>query len=139
VDAVEISTSGGHVVALGLPETPYPYAGETREVLEDVHRLGGFGIAAHPDSPKSDLLWRDWGLPVDGIELINLDTAWRKHLPDAGWRPTVHLLAALGTYLVRPAETITRFSVTTDRCSPSGTTRQATTSVDLAGWMRTRD
>ncbi len=106
VDAVEISTSGGHVVALGLPETPYPYAGETREVLEDVHRLGGFGIAAHPDSPKSDLLWRDWGLPVDGIELINLDTAWRKHLPDAGWRPTVHLLAALGTYLVRPAETI---------------------------------
>src|SRR5262245_27370983 len=106
VDAVEISTNGGHLVALGLPATPYPYAGETREVLEDVHRLGGFGIAAHPDSPKADLLWRDWDLPMDGVEIVNLDTAWRKHLPQAGWRPTLHLLAALGTYLVRPPETI---------------------------------
>ena len=54
VDAVEISTSGGHVVALGLPETPYPYAGETREVLEDVHRLGGFGIAAQWEERPAD-------------------------------------------------------------------------------------
>ncbi len=79
LDAVEISTNGGHLVALGLPAAPYPLAGEAGDVLEDVHRLGGFGIAAHPDSPKADLQWRDWEVPFDGIEIVNLDTAWRVH------------------------------------------------------------
>ena len=46
IDAVEISTTGGHYVALGLKQTPYRLAGEPRDVIEDVTRLGGFGIAA---------------------------------------------------------------------------------------------
>ena len=29
--------------------------GEPRDVVEDVKRLGGFGYAAHPDSPKTEL------------------------------------------------------------------------------------
>jgi len=36
---------GGHVVALDLPEAPYPLAGEPRDVLEDITRAGGFAIA----------------------------------------------------------------------------------------------
>ena len=36
IDAVEISTDGGHVVALGLARSPYPLAGEPRDVLDDV-------------------------------------------------------------------------------------------------------
>src|SRR5580765_1121732 len=52
IDAVEISTTNGHLVALGLPKAPYPLAGDGRDVLEDVHRLGGIAIAAHPESPK---------------------------------------------------------------------------------------
>ena len=52
IDAVEISTEDGHVVALGLPQTPYPLGGEARDVVEDVARLGGMSIAAHPGSPK---------------------------------------------------------------------------------------
>ncbi len=53
LDGVEISTSGGHYVALGLPgASPYRLAGEPRDVVEDVRRMGGFGVAAHPDSPK---------------------------------------------------------------------------------------
>ncbi len=62
IDAVEISTTDGHLIALGLPQAPYRLAGEARDVLEDVHRLGGFGIAAHPDSPKAELQWRDWNV-----------------------------------------------------------------------------
>jgi predicted metal-dependent phosphoesterase TrpH len=53
LDAVEISTAGGHYIAVGMGASPYPLAGESRDVVEDVHRLGGFGIAAHPDSPKA--------------------------------------------------------------------------------------
>ena len=59
IDAVEISTTGGHYVALGLDRAPYRLAGEPRDVVEDVHRLGGFGVAAHPDSPKAQLQWKD--------------------------------------------------------------------------------
>src|SRR5262249_56345205 len=65
---VEISTNGGHYIAIGMPESPYPLGGEARDVVEDVHRLGGFGIAAHPDSPKAELRWRDWTLPFDAVE-----------------------------------------------------------------------
>ena len=53
IDAVEISTASGHVVALGLPRAPYPLGGETRDVVEDVQRLGGLAIAAHPASREA--------------------------------------------------------------------------------------
>src|SRR3954466_16340825 len=48
VDAVEISTNGGHYVALGLGPAPYPLGGEADAVIEDVSRLGGVGVAAPP-------------------------------------------------------------------------------------------
>src|SRR5437762_14056821 len=55
LDGVEISTTGGHYAAVGLPAAPYPLGGEARDVVDDVRRLGGFGIVAHPDSPKAEL------------------------------------------------------------------------------------
>lgn len=106
LDAVEISTVHGHLLALGLPQAPYPLGGEARDVLEDVHRLGGIGFAAHPDSPKPDLQWRAWSAAIDGVELVNLDTAWRVIAGEPGWRPKARLLKALATYPIRPAETI---------------------------------
>ena len=111
LDGVEISTNGGHYIALDLPAAPYPLAGEARDVVEDVRRLGGFGIAAHPDSPKPQLRWRDWAAPFDGIELLNLDTGWRLWAEQAGgsagkWSARRHLAAALLDYPFRPAETI---------------------------------
>ncbi|MBI4487354.1 MAG: hypothetical protein HY655_15225, partial [Acidobacteria bacterium] len=122
VDAVEISTSGGHYIALDMPPAPYPLAGEARDVVEDVRRLGGFGIVAHPDSPKPDLRWQDWTAPFDGIETMNLDTSWRLWVqravsgptpgstPPAGrssaWQARGRLAAALVGYSFRPAETI---------------------------------
>ena len=86
LDGVEISTTGGHYIALDMPAAPYPLGGEARDVVEDVRRLGGFGIAAHPDSPKPELRWREWDAPFDGIEILNLDTSWRLWAEQAGDR-----------------------------------------------------
>lgn len=100
IDAVEISTEGGHVVALGMETAPYPLGGEARDVLEDVRRLGGFSIAAHPDSAHPDLRWRDLDLPFDALEWLNGDSQWR----DESW---LALARAAATYPVRPVETLT--------------------------------
>ena len=105
LDGVEISTAGGHYIAIGMGAAPYPLAGESRDVVEDVHRLGGFGIAAHPNSPKDELRWGDWETPIDGLELINLDTSWRVQMA-GGARGKFHLLRALLAYPIRPGETI---------------------------------
>jgi hypothetical protein len=99
IDAVEISTSGGHYAAIGLGRAPYPLAGEPRDVAEDVRRLGGFGVATHPLSEKAGLTWRDWGVPVDAVEWLNGDSLWR----DA---PGARLARAAWTYLLRPVPTI---------------------------------
>src|SRR5262249_20688186 len=104
LDGVEISTSGGHYVVVGMGASPYPLGGESRDVVEDVHRLGGFGIAAHPDSPKAELRWTDWDTPIDGVELLNADTSWRVHMKPGGAK--FPLIRGLFTYLLRPVETI---------------------------------
>ncbi len=99
IDAVEVSTAQGHMVALGLEApAPYPLGGDARDAIEDVHRLGGWTIAAHPDSPKPDLRWRGLAT-VDGIEWLNADSEWRD---DWSWR----LLLAAAHSLVRSPEAI---------------------------------
>ena len=99
IDAVELNTTGGHYAALGLPTAPYPLAGAPEDVIEDVHRLGGFGIAAHPGSPREPLAWQSWQSGFDGLEWINSDSEWR----DEAWWP---LARTLLTYPVRPRESI---------------------------------
>lgn len=99
IDGVEISTTHGHYVALGLGQAPYRLAGEAADVVEDVRRLGGFGIAAHPDSPKPGLAWRDWDAPFDGLEWFNLDSEWR----DDG---LARLARALIYYPIRPVPSL---------------------------------
>ncbi len=106
LDAVEISTDGGHYVAIGLPPAPYPLGGDARGVVEDVRRLGGVGVAAHPDSTDADMGWDDWTLPVDGVELLNLDTVWRRRVFEPGWRPKWQLIQALLAYPISSHEAI---------------------------------
>jgi hypothetical protein len=81
IDAVEVSTAGGHVIALDLPKAPYPLRGEPDDVLEDLQRLGAMAIVAHPTSLKADLVWRGsvgpGGRPFDGVEWLNGDSEWR--------------------------------------------------------------
>lgn len=99
IDAVEISTAGGHVVALGLARTPYSLGGEARDVIEDVERLGGIAIAAHPASPRPQLRWSDWDLPIDGMEWVNADSEWRDE-------PLRAIARAFLTYPFRKPETL---------------------------------
>jgi len=99
IDGVELNTTGGHYVAVGLPASPYPIAGSPEDVIEDVHRLGGFGIAAHPGSPRSSLSWQEWSAPIDGLEWINADSEWRDE-------PRAPIARALLTYLLRAPESM---------------------------------
>jgi hypothetical protein len=73
--------------------------GEARDVADDVARLGGFGIAAHPDSIKDDLRWRAWDVPFDAVEWFNADSQWRD---ETRW----HMAPILVRYFVRPGETV---------------------------------
>jgi hypothetical protein len=106
LDGTEISTTGGHYLAFDMPASPYPLGGEPWSVVEDVRRMGGVGIAAHPDSPKGELRWADWSVPIDGVEAINPDTSWRMHLYKRGIASKFRLASALLTYPLRPAESI---------------------------------
>ncbi|MGH9147446.1 MAG: CehA/McbA family metallohydrolase, partial [Vicinamibacterales bacterium] len=99
LDAVEISTANGHYIAVGMPVAPYPLGGEARDVVEDVERLGGFGIVAHPDSMKETLQWREWATSPPAIEWLNADTEWRDET-------YAQLGRALMTYPIRPAESL---------------------------------
>ncbi|HEX5499558.1 MAG TPA: CehA/McbA family metallohydrolase, partial [Thermomicrobiales bacterium] len=95
LDGVEISTDNGHYVALDMPRAPYPLGGSGDAVIRDVHRFGGFGVIAHPDSPKSALRWTGSYEGIDGIEWLNLDSEWRRD-------SRVRLVRAGLGYLIRP-------------------------------------
>jgi len=99
LDATEISTTDGHYTAIGMARPPYPLAGEGRDVIEDVTRLGGFGVAAHPDSARETLRWREWDAPFDAIEWLNADSEFRR---GSLWR----VLPTLAHYLFRRAESL---------------------------------
>jgi hypothetical protein len=99
LDAVELNTSGGHYAVLGMPKAPYPVAGTPDAVIEDVTRLGGFGIVAHPGSARPSLRWTDWDATFDGLEWINGDSEWRDE-------PRLPMVRALATYLFRSPEAL---------------------------------
>ena len=94
IDGVELNSTGGHFAAFGLPVSPYPIAGTPADVIEDVHRLGGFGVAAHPGSPRPSLSWQGWDAPIDGLEWLNADSEWRDE-------PRIPIARALFTYVFR--------------------------------------
>jgi len=140
IDAVEISTDDGHYVALDLPQAPYPLAGEGRAVVEDVRRLGGLGILAHPDSPRDSLAWHDASADADGFEWVNADTTWRT-------ASTMQVLSRLFTYpFNRPGTlaVLARYpaALFAERDVPSRRPQLALAAVDAharIGWQRAAD
>ena len=114
LDGVEISTSGGHYIAVGLSRgAPYPFGGDPAGVVEDVRRMGGFGVVAHPGSARPELAWRDWELDIDGIEWLNGDSQWRDEswgaLVAAASRYPFFSSGALASLLDRPSEVLKRW------------------------------
>ena len=114
IDAIEVNTLGGHVVAMGLTSAaPYPLAGETADVIEDIHRLGGWAVAAHPDSPKPDLRWTASNVPYDAIEWMNVDSEWRdnrvRQLVGAAVRSFLRPSEAVVSLFERPVRTLQRW------------------------------
>jgi hypothetical protein len=113
VDGVEVSTNQGHYVALGIGQSPYPLGGDADAVAEDVARLGGFGIAAHPFSARHELAWGDWAVPVDGVEWLNADSEWRDERRAALGYALIGYLArpagALASLLDRPVSTLAKW------------------------------
>ena len=99
LDGVELNTTGGHYAVAGMPASPYPIAGTPEDVIEDVARLGGFGVAAHPGSPRPSLSWQGWNAAIDGLEWINSDSEWRDE-------PRLPIARALLTYFLRAPESM---------------------------------
>lgn len=110
IDAIELNTREGHLVALGLTEAaPYPLAGLARDVIEDVHRLGGSVVIAHPDSPRAELSWRGGqGVFAEGVEWLNVDSEWRDESAS-------HLLLRTTQSLLRTPEAIAALFSRPDR------------------------
>jgi hypothetical protein len=115
IDAVEISSTEGHIVALSLSRpTPFPLAGPARDVVDDIHRFGGVAVAAHPDSPRADLRWRPTrGATVDGFEWLNVDSEWRDetgaHLLSSAVKSMIRAPEAITSLLSRPSRTLDRW------------------------------
>lgn len=101
IEGVEITTWDGHYAAFGQRVAPYPLGGPATAVVQDVERLGGFGVIAHPRSAKSELAWRAdvARLPVSAIEILNGDSAWRD---ESAWS----LVRTFASYPFRPAESL---------------------------------
>jgi len=75
----EVSTTAGHVLALGIPDPVFRFSGDARDALEDIRDLGGIAFAAHPWHPRQDFRWTGWHLPgAWGLEILNLDSDWRR-------------------------------------------------------------
>ena len=119
IDALELSTDDGHIVALGLPRSPYPLGGEARDVLEDIARLQGFSIVAHPESPRPGLRWNSWESDFDGLEWLNADSEWRDEsvgsLARALLTYPLRGMATLVSLLDRPTDAMARWDDLTQR------------------------
>ena len=122
IDAVEINTHSGHLIALGLPRpAPFPLAGEAADVIEDIHRLGGRAIVTHPESPRADLRWSDQDAAFDGLEWLNADTEWRDEswprLAMTGLRAIFRGPESIVSLFNRPDTTLARWTATLTRRS----------------------
>jgi len=92
IAGTEISSSRGHLVALGFDPPARPFSQEAGAAAREVHAQGGFTVIAHPYSKTR---W-SWGSAkdADGLEIINLDGDLRR-----GWGTALFYAPVL---LVKP-------------------------------------
>jgi hypothetical protein len=96
----EISSSRGHLVALGFNRPARPFSQNAEEAAREVGSLGGFTVIAHPYA-KTRWSWGDWA-DYSGLEIINADADLRRgwvgsllYAPALILRPTLALLKTL--------------------------------------------
>ncbi len=72
----EVNTSAGHLLALGMDrDVSQDGPDGLPRLLDEISDAGGLSIAAHPTGRRP---WTEWTLEqMDGLELINADSAWR--------------------------------------------------------------
>ncbi|MCP2605124.1 PHP domain-containing protein [Candidatus Aminicenantes bacterium AH-873-B07] len=73
----EITVREGHFVALGFKISSGEFSVEAKYAMNQIKKLGGFSIVAHPYNIRNP--WTGWeAKDFIGIEIINMDSAWRK-------------------------------------------------------------
>lgn len=79
ISGVEIGTTAGHFLALGIPPSwVLPNTRNDRDLLAAARAVGAFRILAHPFHPHTP--WTDWNTSdFDGMEIWNEDAAWRQN------------------------------------------------------------
>jgi hypothetical protein len=105
VPAEELTTPGGHLLALGTSRA-LTTEERTQDPIGHVNALGGFAVLAHPVQEK--MPWSDWAAAprARGLELYSADTFWR----DALRHPT-RLLPALLSWPLRPVNAVLDLAV----------------------------
>ncbi|NIR82134.1 MAG: hypothetical protein GWN53_02440, partial [Gammaproteobacteria bacterium] len=114
VHAEEISTYGGHLLALGVRSHRYALGPEPSQAIQDIRALGGTPFVAHPSGGESA-----WTAPLGGVagfEIPNLAGALYR-LQDGPWPAQVGALlrylaspqAALLAALAAPAPTVAQW------------------------------
>ena len=78
ISGVEIGTTSGHFIALGIPASwALPKTKNDRDLLAAARAVGAFRVLAHPFHPHTP--WTDWNTSdFDGMEIWNEDAAWRQ-------------------------------------------------------------
>ncbi|MBI4137572.1 PHP domain-containing protein [Candidatus Roizmanbacteria bacterium] len=71
--AAEITTKEGHLLAYGISKE-LPFESPLKQALEEVHRQGGIGIAAHPFMGEYGMKEAVFSHDIDGIEGFNAMT-----------------------------------------------------------------
>ncbi len=79
ISGVEIGTTAGHFLALGIPPSwVQPKTNNDRDLLAAARAVGAFRVLAHPFHPHTP--WTDWKTSdFDGMEIWNEDAAWRQN------------------------------------------------------------
>ncbi|MEM3760772.1 MAG: PHP domain-containing protein [Candidatus Bathyarchaeia archaeon] len=70
IPGIEVSSLGGHVLALNIQE-PIPKGLSVDETVDRIHSLGGIAVACHPTSLFKGSLGENISSKFDAVEVIN--------------------------------------------------------------------
>ena len=75
IPGVEVSSAQGHILALGVREAPPPGL-PAAETVQEIKRLGGVAVAAHPFCPFKKSLGEETirAVRFDALEVLNAST-----------------------------------------------------------------